>query len=251
MYKRYWKRSWILGMFAGLLTFGVGCATHEHQARVNAQGQPVPEARAEVLNRLSDSGKILTELTSAPDDAIPETVLANAKCVAVVPDMVKGGFVIGGQHGRGVATCRTANGWTAPAFFTLTGGSWGAQIGAESVDLVMLFMNQKGVDQLLQANWKVGGQASVAAGPVGREASASTDWKLRSQILTYSRTKGLFAGLSLSGANVRQDDDSTKAFYGKDYDFRTLLGGKIQPPTQAREFLASVRQNFREANAAQ
>lgn len=238
-------------MFSALLVVGVGCATHEHQARVNANGQPVPEERADVLNRLSDSGKILTELTSAPDQGIPEAVLAEAKCVAIVPDMVKGGFVFGAQHGRGVATCRTANGWSAPAFFTLTGGSWGAQIGAESVDLVMLAMNQQGIDQLLQSNWKIGAQGSVAAGPVGREASASTDWKLRSQLLTYSRTRGLFAGLSLSGANVRQDDDSTKAFYGKDYDFRTLLTGKVPPPTQARDFLASVRQNFREANAAQ
>jgi SH3 domain-containing YSC84-like protein 1 len=228
-----------------------GCARHEHATRVNAQGQPVSDTRAEVLNRLTDSGKDLTELTNAADQGIPETVLKDAKCVAIVPDMVKGGFIIGGQHGRGVATCRTANGWTAPAFFTITGGSWGAQIGAESVDLVMLFMNDQGVNQLLQANWKIGGQASVAAGPVGREASASTDWKLRSQILTYSRTRGLFAGLSLSGANVRQDDDSTRAFYGKDYDFRTLLTGKVPSPPQAREFLASVRQNFREANAAQ
>jgi lipid-binding SYLF domain-containing protein len=237
-------------LLSGLLLLGVGCARHEHTARVNSSGQPVSEQRADVLNRLSDSGKVLNELTNAADQGIPETVLADAKCVAIVPDMVKGGFVIGAQHGRGVATCRDANGWTAPAFFTLTGGSWGAQIGAESVDLVMLIMNQQGMDQLLQSNWKIGGEGSVAAGPIGREASANTDWKLRSQILTYSRTRGLFAGLSLNGANVRQDDDSTKAFYDKDYDFRTLLTGKIPPPAQARPFLASVRQNFREANAA-
>ena len=118
-----------------VVMFSVACASHEHQARVNAQGQPVSDQRAEVLNRLTDSGKVLNELTNAPDQGIPETVLADAKCVAIVPDMVKGGFVIGAQHGRGVATCRTSNGWTAPAFFTLTGGSWGAQIGAESVDL--------------------------------------------------------------------------------------------------------------------
>ncbi len=236
-------------LFSALLATGVGCARHEHAARVNQNGQPVSEARADVLNRMSDSGKVLTELTSAPDQGIPENVLAEAKCVAIVPDMVKGGFVIGAQHGRGVATCRTANGWTAPAFFTLTGGNWGAQIGAESVDLVMLIMNDKGMSDLLSSNWKLGGEASVAAGPVGREASANTDWKLRSQVLTYSRTRGLFAGLTLNGANVRQDDDSTRAFYGKDYDFRTLLTGKVPPPTQAREFLASVRQNFREANA--
>lgn len=229
----------------------VGCASHEHTTRVNSAGQPVTEARADVLNRMSDAGKVLTELTAAPDQGIPENVLKDAKCVAIVPDMVKGGFVVGAQHGRGVATCRTANGWSAPAFFTLTGGSWGAQIGAESVDLVMLVMNDKGMQQLLSANWKLGGEGSVAAGPVGRDASANTDWKLRAQILTYSRTRGLFAGLTLNGANVREDDDSTKAFYGKDYDFRTLLAGNVQPPAQAHDFLASVRRNFREANAAQ
>ena len=236
--------------FSAILALGVGCARHEHTARVDQNGRPVPQERADVLNRLTDSGKVLTELTNAPDQGIPENVLAEAKCVAIVPDMVKGGFVVGAQHGRGVATCRASNSWTAPAFFTLTGGNWGAQIGAESVDLVMLFMNEQGMNQLLQSNWKIGGEASAAAGPVGREASANTDWKLRSQILTYSRTRGLFAGLTLNGANVRQDDDSTRAFYGKDYDFRTLLTGKVPAPAQAHDFLASVRQNFREANAA-
>jgi lipid-binding SYLF domain-containing protein len=240
----------ILSLFAGgLLLLGIGCASHEHPTRVNANGQPVSEQRADVLNRMSDSGKILNELTNAGDQRIPETVLADAKCVAVVPDMVKGGFIVGGQHGRGVATCRNSNGWTSPAFFTLTGGSWGAQIGAESVDLVMLVMNDQGMNQLLQSNWKFGGEGAVAAGPVGRDASANTDWKLRSQVLTYSRTRGLFAGLDLSGANIRQDDDSTRAFYSKDYDFRTLLTGKVPAPQQAHPFLASVRQNFREANA--
>lgn len=245
------KKTALTAVFSLVVLGLIGCARHEHTTRVNAAGQPVSEARADVLNRMTDAGKVLTELTSAPDQGIPEQVLKDAKCVAIVPDMVKGGFVVGAQHGRGVATCRTPNGWSAPAFFTLTGGSWGAQIGAESVDLVMLVMNDKGMQQLLSANWKLGGEGSVAAGPVGRDASANTDWKLRSQILTYSRTRGLFAGLTLNGANVRQDDDSTRAFYGKDYDFRTLLAGKIQPPPQARDFLASVRQNFREANAAQ
>lgn len=241
-----------LSLVFGFIALGlVGCSSHEHTTHVNAAGKPVTEARADVLNRMSDSTKILGELTSAPDQGIPETVLKDAKCVAIVPDMVKGGFVIGAQHGRGVATCRAANGWSSPAFFTLTGGSWGAQIGAESVDLVMLIMNDKGMQQLLSANWKLGGEGSVAAGPVGRDASANTDWKLRSQVLTYSRTRGLFAGLTLNGANVRQDDDSTRAFYGKDYDFRTLLAGNVRPPEQALDFLASVRRNFREANAAQ
>ncbi|HWR36528.1 MAG TPA: lipid-binding SYLF domain-containing protein [Clostridia bacterium] len=245
-------RKLILLLVALVLMFvAVGCSRHEQPTRVNAAGQPVSQERSEVLNRLTDSGKVLNELTAAPDKGIPENVLKEAKCVAIVPDMVKGGFVIGGQHGRGVATCRNANGWSAPAFFTLTGGSWGAQIGAESVDLVLLVMNEAGMNQLLSANWKFGGEGAIAAGPVGREAAASTDWKLRAQVLTYSRTRGVFAGLTLSGANMRQDDDSTRAFYKQDYDFRTLLTGKVPAPPQARDFIASVRQNFREANAAQ
>ncbi len=230
-----------------LLLVGGACARHEHPTRVNANGQPVSDQRADVLNRLSDSAKDLSELTNAPDQGIPQEVLAKAKCVAIVPDMVKGGFVFGAQHGKGVATCRTGNGWSAPAFFTLTGGTWGAQIGAESVDLVMLFMNDEGAKHLLDSNWKIGGEGSIAAGPLGREAQASTDWKLNDQILTYSRARGLFAGLNLSGANVRQDDDSMRSFYGKDYDFRTVLNGSVRPPAAAHDFMASIRQNFHEA----
>jgi lipid-binding SYLF domain-containing protein len=230
-----------------VLMIGAACARHDHTARVDKNGNVVSGDRADALNRLSDAGKDLNELTNAADQGIPEQVLAKAKCVAIVPDMVKGGFVIGAQHGKGVATCRTANGWSAPAFLTLTGGTWGLQIGAESVDLVMLFMNDEGARHLMDSNWKIGGEASIAAGPVGRHAEAGTDWKLNDQILTYSRTRGLFAGLDLNGANVRQDDDSTKAFYGRNYDFRTLLSGQIPPPAQAHDFIASVRQNFHEA----
>lgn len=238
----------ILPTIALLLMVAGGACARQSGTTVNAAGQPVQSDRAEVLNRLNEAGKNLEQLISAPDDAIPENVLANAKCVAIVPDMVKGGFVIGGQHGRGVATCRTpGKGWSAPAFFTITGGSWGAQIGAESVDLTMLVMDDRGMNDLLSANWQIGAGASVAAGPVGRQASAATDYKLESSVLTYSRTKGLFAGLTLNGANVRQDNDSTTAFYGKNYDFRTLLTGKVPAPPQANTFLASVRQNFRES----
>lgn len=241
-------KKFLLPLFALVIMLVVsGCARHEHAARVGSNGQPVAADKSEVLNRLSDAGKDLTELSSAPDAGIPDTVLKEAKCVAIVPDMIKGGFVIGAQHGRGVATCRTSKGWSAPAFFTITGGSWGAQIGGESIDLVMLFMNDQGMNQLLSSNWKIGAEGSVAAGPVGREASASTDWKLKSQVLTYSRTRGLFAGLTLNGANVRQDDDSTNSFYGKNYDFRTLLTGQVPVPSQAGGFIASVRQNFKDA----
>jgi lipid-binding SYLF domain-containing protein len=204
-----------------------------------------------VTNRLNIAAEDLNKLTSAGDNNIPQTILADAKCVAIVPSLVKGGFVFGGEHGRGVATCRVADkGWSAPAFFTITGGSWGAQIGVEGVDLVMLFMNDEGANRLLEANWKIGADAGIAAGPLGRDASASTDWKMKSGILTYSRAKGVFAGATLNGANVRADMDSIKSFYGRPVGFRELLEGKVIPPPKAHEFLTQIRRNFNEANAA-
>lgn len=204
-----------------------------------------------VTNRLNVAAEDLNRLTSAGDNNIPQTVLADAKCVAIVPSLVKGGFIFGGEHGRGVATCRIPDkGWSAPAFFTITGGSWGAQIGVEGVDLVMLFMNQEGANKLLQANWKIGADAGIAAGPFGRDASASADWKMNSGILTYSRAKGVFAGATLNGANVRADTDSIKSFYGSNVNYRDLLEGKVNPPPKARDFLAQIRRNFHEANAA-
>jgi lipid-binding SYLF domain-containing protein len=207
------------------------------------------ENHDKVLARLDDSAKILNELLGAPDNGIPDDVFKSAKCVAVVPSMVKGGFVFGAEHGRGVATCRTAHGWSAPAPFVLTGGSWGAQIGAQAVDLVMLIMNDKGMNDLLSSKFKLGANGSVAAGPVGRDASASTDWKMKAEVLTYSRTRGLFAGLTLDGAVIKQDDDSTRGLYGHEAAFRQILMGKVPAPAGADTFLATVRRSKAEANA--
>lgn len=210
------------------------------------------DERSKVMKRLDDASADLNRLTSSPDNGIPDTILARAKCVAIVPSLVKGGFVFGGEHGRGVATCRTANNhWTAPAFFTLTGGSWGAQIGGEDVDLVMLFMNHEGAEKLLSANWKIGGDAGIAAGPWGRQGSASTDWKMNSGILTYSRAKGAFVGATLNGANIHVDNEAMHAFYGRNANFREVLSGNVQPPPMAREFLSSVRHDFHEASASE
>ena len=233
-------------MVAVGLALAVGCA---RKTAVNAQGQTVTGPQGETLARVQDAAKDLDQIMAAPDSQIPAEVLQSAKCVAVVPDMVKGGFVIGGQHGRGVATCRTANGWSAPAFFTLTGGTWGAQIGAQAADVVMLIMNDKGMQDLLSSQFKLGGEAAITAGPVGREATANTDWKLKSEVLTYSRTRGLFAGLNLSGALVKPDDESTQAFYNRNYDFRSILTGQVHAPAAANPFLAAVRRDFREAKA--
>jgi lipid-binding SYLF domain-containing protein len=192
--------------------------------------------------RLHHAGEVLQEVMSAPDQGIPEEVLHHAKCIAVVPHLLKGGFVFGAENGRGVATCRTANGWSAPAFFAITGGNWGLQIGVEGIDLVMIFQGDKGMNRLVQSKFEIGADASVAAGPVGRHASADTDWKMNAEILTYSRAKGIFAGVTLNGAGVRRDDDSTEAFYGHEIPTRDILHGMVPPPPGSGAFLDSIRE---------
>jgi|SRR6185437_5653225 SH3 domain-containing YSC84-like protein 1 len=198
------------------------------------------ENKSDVQKRLDNAATVLQEITAAPDKGIPEDVLNGAKCIAIVPHMVKAGFGIGGQHGKGVATCKNTQGWSAPSFFTISGGSFGLQIGAEGVDLVMLVMNEKGMQALLSDKFQIGGDASAAAGPVGRDAAAGTDWKLKSPILTYSRSKGAFAGISLNGSAIRQDKDATQAFYGQDMTSQQLLAGQVPPPTDAKAFLDAV-----------
>jgi len=192
-------------------------------------------------NRLDHAGRVLHEIMAAPDNGIPEEVLEHAKCVAVVPHLLKGGFIFGAENGRGVATCRTQNGWSAPAFFSITGGSWGLQIGVEGVDLVLIIQNDRGMQQLLSSKFEIGGDASAAAGPVGRHASADTDWKLNTEILTYSRARGAFAGVSLTGASIRRDSDSTRAIYGSNVSSRTILRGRVAVPHSADFFLDAVR----------
>jgi SH3 domain-containing YSC84-like protein 1 len=201
-------------------------------------------------DRLENAAAVLHAVMDAPDKGIPQEVMEHAKCVAVVPHMVKGGFVFGAEGGRGVATCRTPEGWSAPAFFSIEGGSWGLQIGVEGIDLVMIFQNDQGMEHMLNSKFKIGGDASAAAGPVGRHASADTDWKMNAEILTYSRAKGVFAGLSLSGAAVHNDNDSMAAVYGGDVTERQVLTGKVPPPPSSHAFLSAVRGAKAEANAA-
>lgn len=202
-------------------------------------------------DRLQNAAEVLHQVMATPDKGIPDEVMDHAKCVAVVPHMIKGGFVLGAEGGRGVATCRTANGWSAPAFFSVEGGSWGLQIGVEGIDLVMVFQNQKGMDDLLNSKFKIGADVSAAAGPVGRHASADTDWKMNAEILTYSRAKGIFAGLTLNGAVVHQDSDSMRAEYGPDVTYRGVLTGQVPPPAGAHAFLAAVRGAKADARAAE
>jgi len=192
--------------------------------------------------RMQAAAEVLTDIQGAPDKGIPQEVLGSAECVAVVPSMLKGGFIVGAKYGRGLASCRTEKGWSAPAFFVVTGGSFGFQIGGQAVDLVMLIMNKDGMRHLLSSEFALGADASVAAGPVGRHAEGNTDWKMRAEVLTYSRARGLFAGVSLNGASIKQDKDSTREFYGRMVPFKTALTGEIDPPAGSNAFLTSLAQ---------
>src|SRR5580692_6005988 len=198
------------------------------------------DSREATHDRLDHAGAVLHEIMSAPDKGIPEEVLEHAKCIAVVPHLLKGGFVFGAENGRGVATCRTPNGWSAPSFFAITGGSWGLQIGVEGIDLVMILQGDPGLNRLISSKFEIGADASAAAGPVGRHASADTDWKLNTEILTYSRARGIFAGITLNGAAIRRDDDSTEAFYGHEISTRRILQGEVTVPGAAQSFLDAV-----------
>jgi lipid-binding SYLF domain-containing protein len=193
-------------------------------------------------SRLQAAATVLNEIMATPDKGIPSDILGSAKCVAVVPSLLKGGFIVGAAHGRGMATCRTATGWSAPAPLTTTGGSIGLQIGGQAVDLIMVVMNDRGMQALLSSKFKLGADASVAAGPVGRHTEGSTDWKLRAEVLTYSRARGLFAGISFNGAVIKQDEDATREVYGRMVDFKSILTGSVATPQSAEAFIAAVRQ---------
>ncbi|MGA9542530.1 MAG: lipid-binding SYLF domain-containing protein [Candidatus Sulfotelmatobacter sp.] len=205
------------------------------------------EKESKASDRVQAAADVLNEIQAAPDKGIPQEVLGSAECVAVVPSMLKGGFIVGAKYGRGLASCRTPTGWSAPAFFVVTGGSFGFQIGGQAVDLVMLIMNKNGMKHLLSSQFALGADASVAAGPVGRHAEGNTDWKMRAEVLTYSRARGLFAGVSLNGAVIKQDKDSTREFYGRMVPFRTSLIGEIPPPAGANPFLTTLAKWAQEA----
>jgi len=210
-----------------------------------AADDPPKESKAQ--DRVQAAADVLDEIQAAPDKGIPREVLGSAECVAVVPSMLKGGFIVGAKYGRGLASCRTPKGWSAPAFFVVAGGSFGWQIGGQAVDLVMLIMNKDGMKHLLSSDFTLGADASVAAGPVGRHAEGGTDWKLRAEMLTYSRARGLFAGLTLNGAQIKQDKDSTREFYGRMVPVKTSLTGEIDAPAGANAFLGTLAKWAQEA----
>jgi len=209
-----------------------------------ADDQP-KESKA--TDRVQAAGDALNDIQAAPDKGIPQEILGSSECVAVVPSMLKAGFIVGAKYGRGLASCRTPKGWSAPAFFTIEGGSFGLQIGGQAVDLVMLIMNRNGMQHLLSSQFALGADASVAAGPVGRHAEGNTDWKMRAEVLTYSRARGVFAGVSLNGAVVKQDKNSTREFYGHMVTSKAALTGEIDPPPAANPFLSPLAQWAQEA----
>src|SRR5215471_3259527 len=190
--------------------------------------------------RLQSASVILGQIMEAPDNKIPDSIMDGAKCLAIVPSMLNASFIFGANYGKGVATCRTTQGWSAPVFFKVEGGSFGFQAGGQASDLVLVVRTMDGMQQLLQSKFKLGADASAAAGPVGRNAQAATDLTMRAQILTYSRARGLFAGVSVNGAVVHQDNNATQAFYGKDWTFYSLLNGEVPVPTEAQNFIKTV-----------
>jgi lipid-binding SYLF domain-containing protein len=205
--------------------------------------------REDDVNRTHKAAEVFKEIMNAPDQGIPNDLLNSAKCIAIIPGDVKFAFVFGGSYGRGIATCRTEHGWSAPMFVAIDGGSVGYQIGGSSTDLVLLFMNDHALQSLLGDKFKLGADASVAAGPVGRNAAAGTDARLSAEILSYSRTKGIFAGVSLDGSVVQADKSGDKAMYGDDVDRHEILRGKVAVPESARPLLRELHEYAEEAKA--
>jgi lipid-binding SYLF domain-containing protein len=200
--------------------------------------------KAKLEERVDNARATLNEIMATPDKGIPENILKDAYCVVVIPGFKKGAFLVGAQYGQGVATCRTDRGWSAPAFVQLAGGSFGFQAGGQSTDLVLVAMNKNGLQHMLQNKFKIGGDAAASAGPVGRNAQAGTDWKLNAEFLTYSRSKGLFAGIDLDGTVLSQNEDDTRTEYGSNVPFTDVLGGRVAPPAGTTRFVRTVAKYF-------
>lgn len=199
-------------------------------------------AANEADKRLAAANTTLSEIMAASDKGIPQDLLNKAECVVVVPGLKKGAFIVGGKFGRGFVTCRKSSGlgWSAPAAVRVEGGSFGFQIGGSETDVIMLVLNKSGIDKLLESKFTLGGDASVAAGPVGRTSSADTDAKFRAEILTYSRSRGVFAGISLQGATLRPDSDANEELYGKGKTNRDIVMGDVAPPPAAEPMLQTL-----------
>jgi SH3 domain-containing YSC84-like protein 1 len=206
--------------------------------------------RDDDISRIQNATRVFQEIMSTPDKGIPDEILESAKCIAIIPGDVKFAFIFGGNYGRGVATCHTAHGWSAPVFVAVDGGSVGYQIGGSSTDLVMIFMNDHALQSLLGDKFKLGAEATVAAGPVGRHVAAGTDIRMSAEILSYSRSKGIFAGVSLDGAVVQADKSGDHAMYGDDVDRHEILSGKVPVPESARPLVREIGRYVEEAKAS-
>ncbi len=214
-------------------------------------GMAVPalaaSSKADIDKRLTASTDTLNAIMATPDKQIPVSVLEQATCVGVIPGLIKGAFIFGAEYGQGVVTCKTGHGWSAPAFIKMTGGSVGFQIGGSGTDLVLVAVNQRGFQDLLKSKFQIGADANAAAGPVGRDAQAGTNWRLQSELLTWSRSKGLFAGIDLKGVAVYENTDDTTSFYGQPHTFEQILKGNVLPPPDAQTFVSTVAKYFRQA----
>jgi lipid-binding SYLF domain-containing protein len=207
--------------------------------------------REDLQARLDAAKLVLDQIMGAQDNSIPLNILKQATCVGVVPGLIKGAFVWGGQYGQGVVTCRTGHGWSAPVFIRMAGGSFGLQIGGQSTDLVLVAVNDRGFQDLLKSKFKIGGDAAATAGPVGRNTQAATDWKMSAELLTYSRSKGLFAGIDLDGTSVSQNKDDTEVYFGAPHPFDSVLKGNVDVPAGAIPFVKTVAHYFVEAKNRQ
>jgi SH3 domain-containing YSC84-like protein 1 len=204
-------------------------------------------SKEDLQARIDAAKTVMEQIMGAQDSSVPKNILQQATCVAVVPGMIKGAFVFGGQYGQGIVTCRTGHGWSAPVFLRMAGGSWGLQIGGQSTDLVLIAVNDRGMQDLLKNKFKIGADASAAAGPVGRSGQASTDWKMNAELLSYSRNKGLFAGIDLDGTSVSQNREDTELYYGAPQNFESVLHGNIPVPDGAVPFVTTVAHFFVES----
>jgi SH3 domain-containing YSC84-like protein 1 len=205
--------------------------------------------REDLQGRIDAAKVVLDQIMAAQDKTIPSNILKSATCVAVVPSLVKGAFIVGAQYGQGVVTCRTGHGWSAPVFIRMAGGSFGFQIGGQATDLVLVAVNDRGMQDLLKNKFKIGADASAAAGPVGRYGQASTDWKMNAELLSYSRNKGIFAGVDLDGTSVTQNTEDTQTYFGAPHSFESILKGDVAVPPGAVPFVRDVAKNFVEAKA--
>ncbi len=201
-------------------------------------------SREDLQARIDAAKVVMNQIMGAQDRNIPMNILQQATCVGVVPGLLKGAFIVGGQYGQGVVTCRTPHGWSAPVFIRMAGGSFGFQIGGQSTDLILVAVNDRGFQDLLKNKFKIGGDASAAAGPVGRSGQAATDWKMNAELLSYSRNKGLFAGIDLDGTSVSQNQDDTDIYYGQHHNFEPILKGEVGVPPGAIPFVRTVAQYF-------